>query len=149
MEDDVRPLLVFDTNILVQMALARSGLWGKVKSAWRRGDFELAISLAMLDELHRVLHYPKIQQTFRLSEQDITRFCLELERHALLTADLYQIFAVKQNATDNPILACALESDADYLVSEDNHLRELKYYHGIQIIGLSQLAELLELNLLT
>jgi hypothetical protein len=35
---------------------------------------------------------------------------------------------------DNKFLAAAYEAKADYLVSLDNHLLRLKYYHGTQIL---------------
>jgi hypothetical protein len=35
---------------------------------------------------------------------------------------------------------------ADYLVSDDPHLRDLKYYHGVQIISLEQFSALLGLT---
>jgi hypothetical protein len=36
--------------------------------------------------------------------------------------------------TDNKFLACALEGQADYIVSRDPHLLNLKHFHGIQIV---------------
>jgi putative PIN family toxin of toxin-antitoxin system len=35
---------------------------------------------------------------------------------------------------DNMFLAAAYEAKADYLVSLDNHLLSLKFYHGTQIL---------------
>ncbi len=37
--------------------------------------------------------------------------------------------------TDNKFLACALEAKADFIVSGDHHLLELKHYQGIQIVN--------------
>jgi predicted nucleic acid-binding protein len=31
-------------------------------------------------------------------------------------------------------IACAMEADAQYIVSRDPHLRNIKHYRGIQII---------------
>jgi predicted nucleic acid-binding protein len=45
--------------------------------------------------------------------------------------------------SDNVFLACALEAGADYLVSQDVHLRNLKYYHGVQVIGFEQLEAMI------
>jgi predicted nucleic acid-binding protein len=35
---------------------------------------------------------------------------------------------------DNKFLAAAYEAKADYLLSLDNHLLSIKYYHGTQIL---------------
>lgn len=137
-----RLLVVLDTNVLIQLALAISRLLRFLRQAWQQGRFEVAISPAILDELRRVLHYSRIQETFNLSEGDIASFLFEIQKRAFLTADLYQVFAVQRDTSDNIFLACALESQADYLVTEDNHLRSLKHYHTVQIIGIEQLAEM-------
>jgi predicted nucleic acid-binding protein len=47
---------------------------------------------------------------------------------------------------DNVFLAAALEAGADYLVTQDPHLQNLKYYHGTQIISLAQFAGLFALE---
>lgn len=138
-----RLLVVLDTNVLIQLVLAISRLLRFLRQAWQQGHFEVAISPAILDELRRVLRYPRIQETFNLSEDDIAVFLFEIQKRAFLTADLYEVFAVQRDSSDNILLACALESRADYLVTEDNHLRSLKHYHTIQIIGIKQLAEML------
>ncbi len=50
------------------------------------------------------------------------------------------VTAVRDDPSDNIFLACALEAGADYLVTQDPHLLNLKYYRGIQIISLEQFA---------
>ena len=40
----------------------------------------------------------------------------------------------KIDPDDNKFLAAIYESKADYLISLDNHLLSLKYYHGTQIL---------------
>jgi predicted nucleic acid-binding protein len=90
-------------------------------------------------------HYPRIQQTFHLSDKDIADVWEEIRRRVFFTEGLYNVFAVERNTSDNVFLACALEAGADYLVSQDAHLRDLKYYHGTQIIGWTQLLALLSL----
>jgi len=41
---------------------------------------------------------------------------------------------ITDDPSDNKFLACALEGEADYIVSRDSHLRSLKQFHGIKII---------------
>jgi uncharacterized protein len=43
-------------------------------------------------------------------------------------------FLDKIDPNDNMFLASAYESKANYLVSLDNHLLSLKFYHGTQIL---------------
>jgi len=74
---------VLDTNVLIQLALAISRLLRFLRQAWQQGHFEVAISPAILDELRHVLHYPRIQETFNLSEDDIAGFLFEIQKRAL------------------------------------------------------------------
>jgi putative PIN family toxin of toxin-antitoxin system len=138
-------IVVLDSNILVRLVLSRTEQSQAVFAAWRAGRFYVAASQAILSELRRVLHYPRIQQAFHLSDADISDVWEEIRRRVFFVEGVYEVFAVERNASDNVFLACALEAGADCLVSQDAHLRDLKYYHGMQIIGWVQLLDLLNL----
>ena len=45
-----------------------------------------------------------------------------------------KVTGVCRDATDDNILACILEAQADYLVTGDSDLLELTTFHGIPII---------------
>jgi len=135
-------IVVLDTNILVRLVLSQSKHARALFDAWRVGRLRVAATQATLSELWRVLHYPRIKQAFHLSDADITHCWEEIRRRVFLVEGLYEVFAVEKNASDNIFLACAIEANADYLVSQDSHLRDLKYYHGIHIIGWTHLLQL-------
>lgn len=135
-------IVVFDTNIFVRVALGRSRRARAIRQAWQAGEFVIAASRAILQELERVLHYPEVQGDYHLSDAEIAAFIRLVGQTVILTDELYQVETIEADASDNVFLACALEAGADYLVSEDTHLRYLKYYHGIHLIGLEQLADL-------
>lgn len=48
--------------------------------------------------------------------------------------DQYAVSKVRKDPEDNKFIACALEGEADYIVSGDDHLLGLKHYRGIQIV---------------
>lgn len=146
MPTDAPLIIVLDTNLLVRLVLGRTEQSRAVFDAWRAGRLRVVASHAILSELRRVLHYPRIQQAFRLSDDDIAAAWEEIRRRVFLVEGLYEVFAVERNASDNIFLACALEAGADYIASQDPHLRDLKYYHGAQIIGWTQLLDLLGLR---
>jgi predicted nucleic acid-binding protein len=54
---------------------------------------------------------------------------------------VYQTSRITKDPTDNKFLACALESKADYLISGDKHLREIKHFHGVKIIDVKAFVE--------
>ena len=41
---------------------------------------------------------------------------------------------IKDDPSDNKYLACASEGEADYIVSGDHHLLDIKIYEGIEIL---------------
>lgn len=100
-------------------------------------------SIAIIAEIVRVLHYPHIKKNYRLEEDDIQSVETTLANDALVLEDMYQVRR-SRDPEDDIFLACALEGRADYIVSGDPHLLEIKYYHGVQIISPSQLLEILE-----
>jgi len=55
-------------------------------------------------------------------------------RKAIVAEDNFKTDRIVDDPTDNKFLACALEVNADYIVSGDNHLLLLKHFHGIQIV---------------
>jgi hypothetical protein len=59
---------------------------------------------------------------------------------------LYAVSKIEADPSDDKFLACALEGAADYIISEDPHLRDLKDYQRIAIIGLEQFSEKLGLR---
>jgi len=52
--------------------------------------------------------------------------------------------AVIAHEPDNRILECAMEGQADYIISGDKHLLDLKTYQGIKIVTLAEFLEIFE-----
>lgn len=132
---------VVDTNLFI------SGLFGKDTSAaalqdlWVHREFELATSLGILREVSRVLQYPRIREWFHPRDENIRRFFRLIFRKAIITKDLYSTDRITDDPSDNIFLACALESKADYVVSGDKHLRNLKHFHGVKIVDVKAFVE--------
>lgn len=126
---------VIDTNLFVSGLFGRDIVSAKLQDHWINLDFILATSIDIIKEVNRVLHYPKIQQRLAPDEANIKRFFKLVFRKALITKDHYKTNWITIYPTDNKFLACALEAKADFIVSGDHHLLELKYYQGIQIVN--------------
>ena len=126
---------VIDTNLFVSGLFAAQGYSYQLQQLWVSGAFELAVSEEILKEIENTLLKPYIRKRLFLEngEQEPI-ISLIREKATVVTADLYQTDKIKKDPTDNKFLACALEIKADYIVSGDNHLLELKHFHGIQIV---------------
>jgi len=51
---------------------------------------------------------------------------------------------VLEDSSDNKFLECAVDGDADYVVSGDEHLLRIGCYQGIRILPARRLIKLLE-----
>lgn len=131
---------VIDTNVMVSVAFAKQGLAKKLRDLIADDAFVMVTSKAILKELYEVLHYPHIVERFKPSEEDIEEFIGMIIEHAVITKGAYRIDGITEDPKDDMFLACALEGKADYIVSRDPHLRNLKHYHGIQIVDASTFA---------
>lgn len=123
------PVVVCDTNVLVS-ALGWKGPERQIYLACRSGELRMATSPALLDELRRVLRYPKL----RFSEDETARFEADILDHAQLVQATQALRAVPDDPDDDRVLECAVAADASYIVSGDRHLLALGNYGRITIL---------------
>lgn len=134
---------VLDTNVLVSGLLKR-GRQGIPDQILRRiNQFELYLSEAILQETNRVLHYGRIQQKYRLAEGDIADYLIYLRTIATIIENVPTVDVVPQDPDDNIIVGCALKAGAQYVVSGDPHLTDLKEHQGIQMVSPAEFVALL------
>lgn len=129
---------VIDTSVMVSVAFPRGELARELRDMIADGAFTLATSKEIMAELYRVLHYPRILEQFKPSKEDIDEFIGLVIEKAFFTEGRYSLHKIKEDPTDNIFLACAMEAKADFIVSRDPHLRNLKQFHGIKIIDVKE-----------
>jgi putative PIN family toxin of toxin-antitoxin system len=132
---------VIDTNLFISGLFARDSVSAQLQDLWIHQDFELVTSILIIKEISRVLNYPRIKEHFKPKDKNIKRFFRLIFRKAIISKDIYHTDKIADDPTDNKFLACALEKKADYIVSRDPHLRNLKHYHGIQIVDATTFIE--------
>ena len=120
---------VFDTNVLVA-AFAAEGICSKILTRGRKKQFHLIACPIILQEFDRVL-IKKFSAT-RNEAQSALKVVLEA-MHRIVHPSLSE-HGVCRDPDDDAILACALEARADYLVTGDMDLLELKIFKGVQIV---------------
>ena len=125
---------VLDANVLVSAILSPKGIPAKVLTAWQAEQFHLVFSEAILDEIDRVLHYPRIARRHRWSEERLQGFIEDLAHLAIMTRGAAHLAVIAEDPPDDRYLECAIEGEAEYIVSGDQHLLELAEYQGISIV---------------
>ena len=129
---------VIDTNVMVSVAFPKGELARELRDMIADGAFTLVTSKEIIGELYRVLHYPRILKQFNASKDNIDEFIGMIIEQALLAEGRYTLDEIKEDPSDDMFLACAMEAKADFIVSRDPHLRNLKQFHGIKIIDVKE-----------
>ena len=135
---------VLDANVMVSGILIPGGTPGAVIAAWREQRFLLITSLAILTEIERVLSSPKIARRHGLSHPRLHAFLEELAYFSLQTPGELRLTVVKADPDDDRHLEAAVEGNAEYLVSADQHLLELGEHRGIRILTARAFLEVLQ-----
>jgi len=124
-----------DTNVIVSGLISSSGAPFEVLEAWRNREFILLTSDEIIAEVSKVLEYPKVKKAFLVTDEDIEQFILHLSKYSQRTPGELKPEVVTEDPSDNMFLACAVEGNAGFIVSGDNHLLNLETYQGIQILA--------------
>lgn len=120
---------VFDTNVLLA-AFLTEGVCAKLLKRARKQQFDLITCPFILHEFERILSR-KFSATKPEKENAL----------ALITEAAQDVVQPSETSTgvcrdkdDDNVLACALEAEADYIVTGDKDLLALKVFRRIHII---------------
>lgn len=129
--------IVIDTNNLISAL----GWEGKSKELFRKvidKEYDLFISIKQIAELKEVVDYPK----FSFSEEQKSKFLEILFEVANIVDTKTNLNVIKEDPDDNILLECATETDADYIISGDEHLKKLKEFRKIKIVSVSEFLKI-------
>ena len=121
---------VFDTNIFISAFVIPGSQGEQAFILARQRRFDLCTSVAILTETAN-----KLREKFDQSEEDIKEALKMISRTAEILKPAVRLSVLK-DIPDNRILECAVEAQADLVVTEDRHLLKLKKFQGIPIIRL-------------
>ncbi|PKO21977.1 MAG: putative toxin-antitoxin system toxin component, PIN family [Chloroflexi bacterium HGW-Chloroflexi-1] len=113
--EGARLIAVLDTNALIRVALAKTRLARALRVAWEEPVFLLLTSEAILDELGRVLRYPRIAGRYGLTEAAIQEFENSVRGASVVVPGLYAVRKIEADPSDDKFLACALDQFSERL----------------------------------
>ena len=99
---------VLDTNQFVSSLLSRKGVQARLLDAWKSEYFELIISYPIIEEITKVLNYPRIRDKYKLTEAHITSLISLVSSSATVVAGKMPLDAIQDDPSDNIFLACAV-----------------------------------------
>jgi putative PIN family toxin of toxin-antitoxin system len=126
--------VVLDANQFVSAVLVPVGHPAQILDACRRGDLDMLMSPPILAEVRRVLLYPRLQKRHGWDEAQVDRFLEGVWLAAVTTPGTAAVEGVPDDPSDDKYLACALEGNARYIITGDQHLLCLDPWRGIRII---------------
>ncbi len=135
---------VVDTNALISGLISPLGAPARIIRRWRRGDFLLLTSPALLAELRRVLGYPRIANRLGWSGEERAQFVESFETLALITPGVLTLPGVTRDPKDDPVVACAVEGGAGFIVSGDQDWLALRTYKRVRMVTPRDFLALLE-----
>jgi putative PIN family toxin of toxin-antitoxin system len=144
---------VVDSNLLVRGLLRRRQGSAAVRllDAAVDGAFQLVLSPYLLGEVRDTLREPQVRALRELTDAQIDAFIGALAGVSHVVEGAYAVDLVSRDPDDNPVVACALEAGARFVVTDDRkHLLPIKAvrvagHRTVQIVGP---AEFLRLQLL-
>ncbi|HID54373.1 MAG TPA: putative toxin-antitoxin system toxin component, PIN family [Anaerolineae bacterium] len=125
---------VIDTNVLISSLMASQGNPYRIFAAWQQGKFTLVISDYMLQELRHVLIYPRIASRLRLNETELAVVLKAFTEKSEIVIAPRDLSGATRDPKDDPVVACAVTGQADYLVSGDQDILVLRTYNGVQMV---------------
>lgn len=123
--------VVLDTNVLLSGLMYPNSTPGKIVAAWRDARFDLALSMEQLTEIARVLNYPKIRKILKWDRAGIESFIQQLYLRAEIVNISGMSASVPADPDDSIILAAYMAAQAEYLVTGDIDLLELRELYTV------------------
>ena len=136
--------IVLDANVFVSALINPHGKPAQILNYVFENKIRLFTSPSIIEELQRVLSYPKLVKRHGLEKEELKKFVSDLLSIMALVEGKKAIDVIVEDPTDNNYLSCALDAKADFIVSGDMHLLNLREHEGTQIITPTQFLEMLE-----
>lgn len=135
---------VVDTNILISALITKKPsspvqVYNLIKSE----NFLLITSPTILEELEDVISREEIIKLHQKTPKQRKEILKEIVETSYIVPGLVSVEVVKEDPDDDKFIAAAIEGRADYVVSGDKPLLNIKQYHGIQVISPADFVNLL------
>ena len=141
--------VVLDTNVLARGISARAGPVHALRASLHL-PHQHVVSDLLIDELARMLRYPRLLALHRRTDAQIDQYVADVRKFAVMVnlASLPIPKVVPNDPSDDVVIATAIAGHAERIVTRDKHLRtpDVRAYcaaFGVSILDdLEFLAEL-------
>jgi len=131
--------ICLDTNVFISALLFPGGAPEEIIFLVKQGTLELITSEDILAETKGVL-----TQKFGIRPRVSAGIIKSIREISTCVSPSKKIIVIKADPPDNRVLECAVEGEADFIISGDkHHLQELGKFRGIPILGPGEFLRLL------
>ena len=124
---------VIDTNVFVSALIGGGTPLAAIEST-RLGKSRLLVTTEIVTEMQQTLERPKFARHFQRRETEPRLFISNYTTLARYVTPVPITDCPIQDKKDLKFIECAVAGDADYIVSGDHHLLDLKAYKKIAIV---------------
>ena len=124
-----KTIVVLDANVFISAIFWEGKSYTLVKKAISQ-DIIVFISNYIIEEIRRVL-----ARDFNLEKQEVDDILNALLYFTHLIEPKESVTFIKDDPKDDKILDCAIACNAEFIVSQDNHLLNLKNFKNIKIVS--------------
>jgi putative PIN family toxin of toxin-antitoxin system len=138
--------VVLDTNVFVSALLVPDSPPAKILEFVLKGSLRLIVSPGIVKEIDLVFNYPKLKKSMRkhhLTDDEVADAILHVLRIATITPGAEIASGASQDPADDMVLSCAVEGQADFIVSGDQDLLKLESYEQVRIVTPSTFLQLI------
>ena len=135
--------VVLDTNVWVS-AMIWGGLPAEIIKAAENHQISITISEEIVEEINHTLQYHLLREIYEmtgLNREQLMALVLQIGKLAQVTSKLK---IVKADPSDDKFIECASASGAEFIVSGDKHLLEVKKYEKTRILSVGEFMKILK-----
>jgi len=127
--------VVIDTNIFVSSFFNPKGNPKRIIDLWKNRKITICITEEILEEYVEVLaklgfsHEPELEELLKLFNK---------KNNIVYIASTPKFNLIKDDPDDNKFIECAAAAQAQYIISGDKHLLNLKSFRNIAAISPSE-----------
>lgn len=125
---------VLDTNVLIAAVInVKASVTQEIYQNFIALHFQLIISSHILEEVEELINRERIIKRHQRTTTERKAIISELKSLSYIVPGSIKV-EVTRDPDDNKVISAALDGGANYIVSRDKDLLDLKEYRGIRII---------------
>lgn len=125
--------IVVDTNVLVSATYWKGDSYKVIRIANER-QMTIMMSREITEEYYKVIKSDEVTEKVEKKNLMAEKIITKVINESVVVEPKDKLFVIKEDPDDDKFIECAVEGDAEYLISRDKHLLKLKKYKKIRIV---------------